>query len=218
MRKTKESASTDLPDAIGDRGANPKLLDLRARLQALQDRHITETRTREAVLERVSRLSKNSSLVMLAEALRSNPTASGLDAKSAQEELSHVDRLLEGIQLAIQHTERDLLQAQSELDAADCKKVAVWHRRNVRESINRMLELQRSVAAQQDLIQQLSARGVERTGFLQLHYPVEFAEGLADSNSYLSAFFRESVQLGFMTEAERVGLLQGRITVLDVDI
>lgn len=218
MPRVKDISTTAaVLEAIENRRDHPALLELHSRLQALRDRRDVETQARETIRERMNNV-QGTSLDRLVAALVGDPAASNLDASNVREELARADRMLEGIRLAIRQTEQEILQAECELDATDCRKVAGLHRKNVRQTINAVLALHHAVAAQQGLIRQLSQRGVGRTSHLVSFFPIEFAEELTDSNSYLSTSLREAVQLGFMTEAERVGLLQGRITVLDVDI
>lgn len=218
MPKVKEVSSTDLLNSIEDRRSYPKLNDLHKRLQRLRERRDAEMRNREDVLNRLNHVHHSFSLDRLAETFINDPTASNLDARSAREELLHIDKMIEGLNLAIQQTHRDIVQVESQADADACKAVRPLHRQNVRKTINSMLVLQRAIEAQQDLIRQLQRRGVERTGWLVPLFPVEFAEGTDDPNSHLSNYLRGAVDQGAMTEAERLTLVNGSLHELDLGL
>lgn len=216
MPKVKEPTATfSLPEAIPDRQDDPKLATLRERLRGLQNRRDIERQRREAILKQLNNL-HGSLLDQLAEALIDDPTAS-MGANSAREELQHVDRVLDGIRLAIPRLEHDVMQAEATRDAEACRSVAGRHRSNVRTTLNHAWSLHRATVAQQALREQLSLGGVERTGWLVPHFPIDFAGDPTDGNSFMAFYLKEAVELKFMTQDERLQLLEGRLTELDVN-
>ena len=73
-----------------------------------------------------------------------------------------------------------------------------------------------SAARQQDATRDaLVGKGYSRTSHLVPHFHYDFRFGLGDPNTWLSADLRTARDEGFLSEAERIGLMRGDIEALD---
>lgn len=108
-----------------------------------------------------------------------------------------------------------ILQQEAERDGWACSVLKPAHRRNVRVTLNAQLALHRAVTQQESLRDALVKKGYSRTSQLIPHFHGDFVSGLSDPNSWLCGDLRIARDGGFLSEAERIGLVRGDIESLD---
>lgn len=216
MARVKEQPISPLEN-LTDRSADEGLQALRQR-QATLHANIEVERQRLANLEeKLAEARRVSHLDRFADALLGDPDASLTQIQSLQGEHTLAVQRLSGLNRAVQLGAKEIEDYEAELDAIDCRTVAPLHRQNVRGVVNAMLHLHREIVQQLDLYRALQARGVQRTSHLRGFNHGDFEIGLVDPSSWLSFQLRELVEFKFISEDERVSLLQGRATELDIE-
>ena len=108
-----------------------------------------------------------------------------------------------------------ILQQEAGRDAWACAMLKPAHRRNVRATLNAQLPLHRAARQQDATRDALVGKGYSRTSHLVPHFHYDFRFGLGDPNTWLSADLRTARDEGFLSEAERIGLMRGDIEALD---
>lgn len=216
MARAKEQPVSPI-DNLADRSTDEGLQALCQRQTALVRRAAAHHRRKAELDEKLLQAQRVSNIDRFADELMGDPDASLREAQSFREELEEVIQSLSGIRLAIERGEREIQDYEAQLDADDCRAVAPMHRRNVRDTFNATLRLHRSIVQQENLRRFLELRGVQRTGHLRPFWPWDYQVGLTDSNSLLSSQLRELVEWKMVSEDERVSLLQGRSSELDLE-
>ena len=119
------------------------------------------------------------------------------------------------VRRALLAIDSQILQQEAECDGQACTMLKPAHRTRVRATINAQLALHRAVKQQEAIRDALTARGYARTSHLAPHFHPDFRFDLTNPNSWLSADLRTARDEGFLTEAERIGLMRGDIETLD---
>lgn len=119
------------------------------------------------------------------------------------------------VRRAIVALDAEILRQEAEHDGNACAALKPLHRRHVREVLNAQLALHRAVRRQESIRDGLVGKGYSRTSQLVPHFHQDFRFGLDDINSWLASDLRTAMGEGFVSEAERSGLMRGEIETLD---
>lgn len=144
-----------------------------------------------------------------------NPRAEVDLSDGLHEEHQKVLSDIEIVKKALVALDAQILQQEAERDGWACAMLKPAHRLNVRVTLNAQLALHRAVRQQESIRDGLVGKGYSRTSQLVPHFHHDFRFGLGDPNTWLSADLRTARDEGFLSEAERIGLMRGDIETLD---
>jgi hypothetical protein len=215
MTKTKPMNLDSLLDTVPLRWENPAVDALAQKEADLRARDLREEQRENEIYEAFAK--QSNPVDALADALVENPAITSAELAAHRDELARIRSTRQAIAKAIDVVQLDARNLRAQLDSDACRLVAPVHRRNCRKTINALLALHRSIAAQQALREQLRAKGVHYTEVLQPCFPPEFLAGPDDVNSRLSLFLFSAVEQGTMSEAERIDLMRQSIELLPIE-
>ena len=147
--------------------------------------------------------------------LLENPMAEVDLSDGLHEEHQKVRADADIVRRALVALDAQIVQQEAERDGWACAVLKPAHRRNVRVTLNAQLALHRAVRQQESIRDGLVGKGYSRTSHLVPHYHGDFRLGLGDPNTWLSGDLRTARDEGFISEAERIGLMRGDIETLD---
>ena len=145
--------------------------------------------------------------------LLENPMAEVDLSDGLHEEHQKVRANADIVRRALVALDAQIVQQEAERDGWACAVLKPAHRRNVRVTLNAQLALHRAAMQQESLRDGLVAKGFVRTSHLVPHFHPDFRFGLGDPNTWLSGDLRTARDEGFISEAERIGLMQGNIAL-----
>ncbi len=204
-------------ETIPDRSTDEGLATLRSRREALEGRRKAVEQRWQDIQRQMLESRRSDSIEFLVESFLRDPEISPPWQHSLREELGMLDQTRNGLRQALERIDFELLDCEARLDAAACRAVAALHRRNVRDTINKMLAVHQSIVKQDNLRLELNARGVHRTGQLLAFAHGDFWTGAADIHSWISGQLRDLVGFGFLKEEERAKLQHGEISELEIN-
>ena len=188
--------------------------------QALQVKHGELTTRIDGLTARLGKIEQRISLRVSNQAacvqrLLADPMAEVDLSDGLHEEYQKVLSDKEIVRKALVALDAQILQQEAERDAWACSMLKPAHRANVRATLNAQIVLHRAVMKQESLREGLVGKGYSRTSHLVPHYHGDFRSGLGDPNTWLSGDLRLARDEGFLSEAERIGLMRGDIETLD---
>ena len=223
MTATTPSTPEEVLNRLPHISEHPELRALEAKLAQLNVRLAGNELKERELGANVLALRSATAESQFADALINDPAATRDDSSSLSQaaEAEGLQRENSALKRAIRNMHdtgsmTSIEHVKAELCGAACRQVQPLHRMNSRRVVNGMLTLIDAQQQQQHLHEQLNAKGYYQTSHLTNFYVTDFGR-LDDSGSWISAMLRDAVQVGQISEAERVAISRGELRQVDLN-